>query len=219
MPKRELLDDDAGTPAEVADSLADIGRLNRYFGGVTTTMRLIERIAQASGQSEFSLLEAAAGTGETPQAILCRLQPRGIRLRLTLLDRRSTHLGNGANKVAGDALALPFRDKGFDLISCGLFVHHLAPAEVSVFVKEALRCCRIAVLINDLIRHPAHWAVAHAGRPFYRSRLTRYDAPVSVRQSYTTEEMRTMLEQSGAAAVDISRHFFFRVGAIAWRNR
>jgi ubiquinone/menaquinone biosynthesis C-methylase UbiE len=120
-------------------------------------------------------------------------------------------------KVVGDALALPFRDSTFDLINCCLFVHHLSPEQVTVFIKEALRCSRVAVLINDLIRHPVHFAMACAGRLIYRSRITRNDAPASVRQSYTPEEMRNMLQESGAARIEITRHYFYRMGAIVWK--
>ena len=57
--------------------------------------------------------------------------------------------------VAGDALALPFRDASFDLLSSTLFAHHLSPQELVQFVDEALRVCRVAVLINDLVAAPA----------------------------------------------------------------
>jgi ubiquinone/menaquinone biosynthesis C-methylase UbiE len=124
---------------------------------------------------------------------------------------------NGGNKVAGDALALPFPDGSFDLISCCLFAHHLSPAELAVFVKEALRCARVALLINDLVRDPVHLAAAYAGRLIYRSRLTRNDAPASVRQAYTMQEMRDMLERSGAVRTEIERNYFYRMGAIAWK--
>jgi ubiquinone/menaquinone biosynthesis C-methylase UbiE len=219
VPSRELLDDDAGTPVEVAGTLADIGLLNRYCGGVAATTRMIERVAWATGRSHFSVLEVAAGTGDLPQSVRTRLQRSGIGLELMLLDRCSSHMGDGENKVVGDALALPFRDGSFDLISCCLFIHHLTPEEVSVFVKEALRCSRVAVLINDLVRHPLHLALANAGRLIYRSRLTCNDAPASVRQSYTTEELREMLESSSAPAIEITRHFFYRMGAVVWKNR
>ena len=31
------------------------------------------------------------------------------------------------------------------------------------FVDEALRVCRVAVLINDLVRHPLHLSLVYAG--------------------------------------------------------
>jgi hypothetical protein len=40
----ELLDSDLGTPAEIAAALADIRRVNRWFGGVATSERLVQRV-------------------------------------------------------------------------------------------------------------------------------------------------------------------------------
>ena len=59
----ELLDTDSGTPEEVAESLRDLQWFNRWFGGISTSRKLIEGIAQATGRREFSLLEVAAGEG------------------------------------------------------------------------------------------------------------------------------------------------------------
>ena len=45
----ELLDDDAGSAAEVSASLADLGRINRWFGGVRVLSRLVEQVAERTG--------------------------------------------------------------------------------------------------------------------------------------------------------------------------
>ena len=74
------------------------------------------------------------------------------------------------------------------------------------------------MLINDLVRHPLHMSLVYAGLPLYRSRLTRHDAPASVRQAYTPEEMQTLLAQTSAARVEIHRHYLFRMGVIAWKH-
>ena len=219
IPSRELLDYDAGSPVEVASTLADIRFLNQYFGGVATTTHMVQRVARATGKSRFSMLEAGAGSGDLPRSVRSSLERSGIGLEFMLLDRCPSHMGGGECKVVADALALPFRNNSFDLISCCLFVHHLSPEQVAAFVKEALRCCRMALLINDLVRHPAHLAMAHAGRLIYRSRLTCNDAPASVRQSYTTKELRAMLETCGAETVELTRHYFYRMGAIVWKER
>jgi len=216
-PSRELLDDDNGTPAEISESLADLRFINRRFGGIRTTAHMVERAANGSGRSNLSVLEVAAGSGDLPQSVRARLARRGINLQLMLLDRCPSHLTNGGAKVAGDALALPFPNDSFDLISCNLFVHHLAPDQVTAFAKEALRCARLAVLINDLVRDPIHLALVYAGLPLYRSRITRHDAPASVRQAYTPAEMREMLAPVGAVA-EISRHYLYRMGVVVWKT-
>jgi len=215
----ELLDSDSGTPAEIAASLRDLRRINRWFGGNATTRSLIEQVARKSGARSLSLLEVAAGAGVVPQTAREGLRCDGIHLDVTLLDRATSHLrfGNGTSAVAGDALALPFRDASFDLVSCCLFAHHLPPPDLLKFIKEGLRVCCRAVLINDLIRHPVHLALVYAGFPLYRSRLTRHDAPASVRQSYTLEEMSELLRQTGATSFEMNRRFLFRMGIVIWK--
>ena len=215
----ELLDTDCGTPAEVVASLGDLRRINRWFGGVATTEDMVWRVAREISSSSLSLLEVAAGTGYVPQTARERLLHRGLSLQITSLDRAASHLmNNGRRAVAGDALALPFRDSSFDLLSSNLFAHHLSPPELVHFAEEGLRVCRVAVLINDLVRNPLHMSLVYAGMPLYRSRLTRHDAPASVRQAYTVDEMQSLLAQTSAARVEIHRHYLFRMGVVAWKH-
>jgi hypothetical protein len=75
----------------------------------------------------------------------------------------------------------------------------------------------MAVLVNDLIRHPLHLALAYLGVPLYRSRLTRHDAPASVRQAYTIPEVKQFMIQGGATSVEIQKHYLYRMGVIAWK--
>ncbi len=233
-PSLELLDRDAGTPAEIAASLADLQRINRWFGGTYTTTRLVQKVVEqceapgVSGRRNggwqvppamtLSLLEVAAGEGYVPAVVRDRLSQQGIQLNVTLLDRAASHVGNGGRSVVGDALALPFRDDSFDLVSSALFAHHLCPEELIRFVNESLRICRKAVLINDLIRDPIHLALVYSGLPLYRSRLTRNDAPASVHQAYTRHEMGAMLRRTNAARVEINSYYLYRMGVIAWKS-
>ncbi len=216
----ELLDTDDCSPAEAAASLRDLSRINRWFGGVATTRKLIERIAAATGQKEFSVLEVAAGFGEVPRIAAQKLARKGIMIEVTHLDRMLSHLMPGTSAVVADALALPFPDGSFDLVSSSLFAHHLEPGELARFAAEALRVSRRAVVINDLIRHPLHLALVYAGFPLMRSYVSRFDGVASVRRAYVLEEMRSILS-SGVPAdtrIEISQHFLFRMGVIVWKQ-
>ena len=218
-PTTELLDVDVGTPAQIATALSDLRHINAWFGGVRTTRLLIEETVRTLRKRKLSLLEVASGSGFVPRKVADRIDECDI--SITLLDRVPSHLLNGDSNdirhIAADALALPFTDNSFDLVSCCLFVHHLSPHEVIRFTNEALRVSRHAVLINDLIRHPIHLAMAYASLPLYRSHFTHHDAPASVRQAYTVEEMRSMLQKTIARKVEIQRHSIFRMGVIAWK--
>jgi hypothetical protein len=213
----ELLDTDSGSPAEIAASLSDLNRINRWFGGISTTTSMIRQVAQELGASSLSMLEVAAGGGYVPERARRKLVRQGIELEVTLLDRAPSHLVNGHRSVAGDVLALPFHDSSFDLVGSVIFMHHLPPEHVIQSVNEALRVCRAAVIINDVVRHPIHLALVYAGLPLFRSRLTHHDAPASVRQAYTVAEMQDLLRRTTAGRVEIHRHYLFRMGVIVWK--
>lgn len=215
----ELLDADLGAPAEVADSFADLRRISAWFGGTATTVSRMRRVAETSDSRTLSLLEVAAGDGALPEKAQLQLARRGIAVELTLMDRIPSHLkGAIASKVCGDALQLPFRDGCFDVVSCSLFAHHLEPSELRQFVREGLRVCRRAVLLNDLVRSRVHLGLVYAGLPLFRSRLTRHDAPASVRRAYTVDEMRQVLCDIPEARVEISRHYLYRMGVLVWKE-
>ena len=213
----ELLDDDLGTAAEIAGSLRDLRHINRWFGGMRTTTALLRRVTRECGCRKLSILEVGAGAGDVPLAAQSVLAASGIGLQVTLLDRWWSHLPRGAASVAGDALRLPFRDDTFDVVSCSLLAHHFEPETLVNFASEALRVCRQAVLINDLIRSRLHLLLVYLGLPLFRSRITWHDAPASVRRAYTCDEMRALLANAGARKVQVSRHYLFRMGVLLWK--
>jgi hypothetical protein len=81
-----------------------------------------------------------------------------------------------------------------------------------------LRVCRQALLINDLIRSPLHLGLVYAGLPLFRSRITWHDAPASVRNAYTIDEMRRILEGLPTQRITISRHYLYRMGVVVWKK-
>jgi|SRR5579863_1880217 len=217
----ELLDVDAGSPAEIATALRDLQHINSWFGGVRTTALMVMDVARKVGVNRLSMVEVAAGAGFVPQAAARELRRNGVELKVTLLDRASSHLsngdGNGMGRVSADAMALPFRDASFDLVSCCLFAHHLSPEQIVTFVNEGLRVARHALLINDLVRHPLHLALSYASLPLYRSRITHHDAPASVKRAYTVDEMQAILGNTRARNVDVERRAIYRMGVVAWK--
>ena len=226
----EILDSDGCSAREIQSVLAVLGRVNRWFGGVATTRKMVERVAQATGAKHFSLLEVAAGLGEVPEEVCAKVAPRGITLDLTLVDRAQSHLPhrnsaerNGTSAkhgIVADALSLPFADGAFDLVSCSLFAHHLNLQELAGFAREGLRVSRRALLINDLIRHPLHLALVYASYPIMRNRVAWLDGLTSVRRSYVPDEIRAVLAATFSPEVrsEISCNYLYRMGVIVWKE-
>jgi ubiquinone/menaquinone biosynthesis C-methylase UbiE len=163
---------------------------------------MVERVSSSSGRKHFSLLEVASGLGEVPRIAASQLVKKGIALEVTDLDRFASHLRRGHRAVVADALALPFRDESFDLVSCSLFAHHLGPAELARFVNEAARVSRRAVLVNDLIRHPLHLALVYAGFPLMRSHLSHRWSRFGAKSLYTRGNTTPAFKRTQASKTD-----------------
>src|SRR5437588_7216260 len=101
----DILDSNTCPRDEVDTPLHDLCRINRWFGGVSTTRKLIERVASATGSKTFSVLEVAAGFGDVSKMAGQQLAHKGITLDVTDLDRARSHLLCGNRAVVADALA------------------------------------------------------------------------------------------------------------------
>ncbi len=216
-PAVELLDSDQGTPEEVASALRSISTVNRWFGGNRTHRLLLARAAR--GRSRVEVLEVAAGFAQPLATAALALSRRGIQVEATLLDLNPSHFPPdwppslpAPRLLPGNALAIPLPAKSVDVVSCSLFLHHLAPEDALRFLREALRVARVAVVVNDLRRTRTHYALALGRAPFDPSRLSRHDGPVSVRQAHSFGEVRAMLQATGRAFT-LRRYFLYRFGA------
>ncbi len=220
--EQEWLDGDLGTPEEVASALRSIGAVNRLFGGNRTHTLLLRQIAAHCGRTRLHVLEVASGRGQVVAAAAQALRREQIDLEVTLLDLNRSHLPESwpaglpqPRTLEGDALAIPLPEASVDVVSCCLFLHHLAPQQAALFLAEALRVARVAVLINDLERTPVHALLARLMSLVDPSRISRHDGPASVRQAYTRAEMRAMFRETGRLSL-VRAHFLYRIGGILW---
>ncbi len=219
-PGSEWLDEDLGSPAEVASALRSISFVNRWFGGNRTHRLLLEEAAR--GRRELDVLEVAAGWARPLASAALALQRRGVTLRAQLLDLNATHLPetwpeslSPPRLVQGNALQIPLGDASVDVVSCCLFLHHLAPEQAAQFLRESLRVARVAVLINDMERTRLHYGLAQLFSLVDPSRLSRHDGPVSVRQAYSRAELRAALAATGRQFT-LRRAYLCRLAALLW---
>lgn len=209
----ELLDTDAGSADEVRASLRDLDRINRWFGGVHTTAGMLRRVTSDPAKRRFSVLDVAAASSRVVDLAAEQIE---LDVNVTRLDRAPSHF-QGQAGVVGEALQLPFMDGAFDLVHSCLFLHHLAASEATLFLQDALRVAKNAVLVNDLRRDPLHWWSVKLASPILFSRITQHDGPASVRQAYTRDELVDIAEATGSRW-EIRKSFLFRFAMILWKQ-
>src|SRR5207248_10726933 len=91
----ELLDADLGTPGEITESLDDLWRMNRWLGGVSSSLRLLEGVLARTGRDSLQILEVGAGDAKLGVRLREILLERGVRADFVVVDRCVTHLQKG----------------------------------------------------------------------------------------------------------------------------
>ena len=223
----EILDGPLDDLDAVAGNLRDLRRVNRLLGGARLSRLAIDRL-WPDGTS-LSVLDVGTGGADIPVSLLADAVRRGRSLRAEAIDSRAevieaARLARPAlDRVAGlslrvgNGLALPYPDGAFDVAHCSMVVHHLEPAETVALLREMARVTRLGVVVNDLVRGRLFWAgawvMSHAAT---RNRLTRNDAPMSVRRAYSRDELRGLVDKAGLRTVgEVGGFMRHRVAIVA----
>jgi SAM-dependent methyltransferase len=199
----ELLDDPSADPTIVAESLRNIARSNRWFGGAAAVRFGLRRVLSGLGPGQrLSLLDLGTGMGDLP-----RMAARwGARRGLTIapvgleLNRVAARLalGRGVPGVVGCAGSPPFRDKSVDLILVSQLAHHLSPASIVRLLRTCDRLARQAVIVSDLRRHRLAAASFRLGsRLLGFDPVTRSDGVTSIQRGFSRSELAGLMEEAG----------------------
>ena len=211
----ELLDVPV-SPSDLEESLNDISRLNRYFGGSWVTRSHLIRLLGKLGGGPVTVLDVGSGGGDIPIQLVRWARRRRRRLRVIAVDRDRQILEVARRRaraypeisfVQADGLQLPVRLGGVDAAISSLTLHHLEPDAAPRLLGEMARVSRIGFVVNDLMRsRVAYVLVWLATRLFASNRVSRHDGPLSVLRAYTSREVRALARRAGIARIQITRH-------------
>jgi SAM-dependent methyltransferase len=202
-------------PAERDASLADIDRLNAWFGGYTLTLDALGRVADRLSLSRRLLVvDVGGGRGDFAGRLVRHARRRGRSVHVVVVDRDPDLLAVARRAAPGhlslvraDATALPFREGSADVVTMSLTLHHMEPDAAVRGLAEMHTIARVAVIVNDLLRtRPSLILVWIATRLLRCHPISRHDGPLSVRRAYSPEELRTLAQKAGLPAPRIERY-------------
>lgn len=217
----ELLDDPAADPVLAAESLRNITRANRWFGGAAAVRYGLRRALEGvSRGATVSLLDIGTGAGDLPSVARGWAARRGVRLVPVGLERSrvAARLAHRTGMPCAVACAgvPPLREKSVDVVLVSQLVHHLETGSAVRLLRTCDRLARRAVIIADLRRGAlgrlAFWVGA---RTLRFDPVTLADGMTSIRRGYTTSEMSTLLVSAGVRAT-VTRRPGYRLVAV-WR--
>lgn len=222
--EEELLDAGEGTDEDVAKSLMDLRRINRFLGGKKVILRALSSKLNGA-TTQLSLLDVGTGSADLPMAVAESCRNRLIEPFIAAVDisernirisRSQLGVGSEINLVRADSLKLPFSSRSFDFVTASLFLHHFRDDDVVRLLSDFGRIARCAVIVNDLIRDLVpYYFTKIAGPILAASFLTRNDAPLSILRGFTVSEMNDLARRAGLKVRETKRVFPYRLSMIA----
>jgi len=187
----ELLDH--ASPEEAGKVLADLARVNRYFGGHRILSKIVGELVEPD--ESFSMLDVGAASGDISEALRSAYPGATV----VSLDRLSFHLSGAAQpKVAADAFQLPFAPRSFDFVFSSLFLHHFSDDQIVELLEAFKKLARRAVLAIDLERGPLALRFLPATRWLFDwDRMFVHDGLISVRAAFKRDELLALARRAG----------------------
>ena len=199
----ELRDDPGANPAHVAESLRNIARANRWFGGASAVRYGLERtLGTIPPGGELTLADLGTGLGDLPQVAVRWGAARGIRIRPVGIERNRIAAGLAARSGLPTALACagapPFRPRSVDVVLVSQVAHHLTSRSIVDLFRTCDRLARRAVIVADLRRSRVAASAFWGGAQLLGfDDVTIADGMTSVRRGFSKRELLELLARAG----------------------
>jgi 2-polyprenyl-3-methyl-5-hydroxy-6-metoxy-1,4-benzoquinol methylase len=212
----------------VAQSLADLNRINRWLGGLRSiTDHLLPCLGRCPSDV-LRVLDLGAGGCAIAHTLAHWGRVQRHPLQVLALDIRLPHLQWAHRQTAGwpeivliqgDAWSPPVIEGGVDVVISSLFLHHFSPADLVQLLPQWLRLAQHRVIMSDIVRHPIpYWFMKATSPVFARSPMTRHDAAISLRRAYTAAELHKIVDHAGIGVAHIIPHFPYRMTLVIDRD-
>ncbi len=208
-------------------ALRGLSRLNYLSGSARTIWPPLAALARQLGRQQLRVLDVASGAGDVPVRLWRRSRRAGLHLEIHGVDVSPRAIEFAARRAAAEQAAVHFSildvlagplPEGFDVVTCSLFLHHLAEEQGVLLLQAMAKATKHLVLVNDLRRSAAGLALAHlAAWALSGSDVVRVDGARSVRAAFTVREATAMARAAGLKGAIVERRWPLRF-LLSWER-
>ncbi len=218
--QEELLDSGKGTDQDVIENLAEMQRINDFFGGTRALTRHLFPALLQWDQPQ-TVLDLGTGGAGLPVKLVRWAHQTHRPILVFALDWSMRNLKSASNhsveireihRIQANALHLPFKPGDIDYVISSLFLHHLSPDKLVALLRSSYQQSRHGLIMSDLVRGWIPLAAFKLIQPvFARNFLTRLDGEISIRRAYTPAELACLAQEAGLPKPRIYTHWPWRM--------
>ena len=217
----ELMDDLTLASDALRQNLDELEIINTRLGGYGIVTNALARLrSRMPPNRPLRLTDLGSGGGDTLRYVARWARRRHLPVELVGIDANPFMLDYATQKSHAypeisfqqqDIFTPQFQAQQFDVITCSLFCHHFTDAELVGLLRQWHEQASVAVIINDLHRHPvAYYSIKWLTRLFRGSYLVQNDAPLSVARAFTKADWQRLLHQAGISDYELRWRWAFR---------
>ena len=217
---KELMDDLNCSGEVLNQTLTEIENINHWLGGDAITINGLNQIINnTSVPNPLSIADLGCGSGGMFKVINNWAKKHHVKVALTGIDAnpnviefaRDNFKDLNVNFLALNILSEDFKNHNYDIILCTLLLHHFLSEELVALMKQLKDQARVAIIVNDLHRHPiAYYSIKWLTGLFSSSEMVKFDAPLSVKRGFTRKELIEILNKAGIENYSLTWKWAFR---------
>jgi len=224
----ELMDDPGINRQSHIQALQGLTRIYHASRTGAAMWRILRR-EPATGSQPLRVLDIATGGGDMPLDMARRARRAGIPLEIHGCDLSTTAVAYARLRARREGSRARFFKldiskqqipSGYDVLTSGLFLHHLQEDAVVAMLRHMSESARQTVIVDDLRRTRFGYLLAWvATRGLSRSAVVHEDGLASVRAAFSTPEIIELAADAGLSDATVIKHWPQRHMLIWRRNQ
>ncbi|RNI25984.1 methyltransferase domain-containing protein [Rufibacter latericius] len=221
----ELMDDLTLASDDLRRNLQELEFINVWLGGHEVVRNGLNQLLKSPlftffPDKKLKIADLGSGGGDTLRMVAQWARQNQLAVELVGIDANAFMLEYSASLSQAypeityrqfDVFSPEFAQERFDVVICSLFLHHFQDDALAGLLAQLSRQVRVAVLINDIHRHPlAYHSIKGLTKIFSRSYLVKNDAPLSVLRAFSKADWQRILERARVTTYQLRWRWAFR---------
>jgi 2-polyprenyl-3-methyl-5-hydroxy-6-metoxy-1,4-benzoquinol methylase len=228
--EEEIMDDLHCHGEVVNQTLRELDFINRWLGGNQVTLSGLKRLwSSIPSEKEITIVDLGCGSGEMLRLIAKLAAQQGRRVKLIGIDanehiiqyaRNHSRQYDNITFQAINIFSKEFESLTFDVVIATLFFHHFHHSQLVKLFSSLSRQANLGVIVNDIHRHPlAYYSIKWLTAIFSKSKMVKYDAPLSVRRAFHKKDWTEILRELKINRFDLRWRWAFRWRLLIFSER